>query len=108
MKGKRQSILRSLAITLVIFALLISGAISLLDYIGNKSEEAQVEMVREAVHNAVLTCYAVEGEYPSDIQYLIDNYGLSYDDSRFLITYEAFASNIFPDIRVNVKGAGDA
>lgn len=104
MKGRRHGILRTLVITLAVFALLFSVAISLLDYIGNVSDDAQTDMVKSAVRNAVLTCYAVEGAYPSDLQHLVDNYGLAYDEERFLITYDAFASNIFPDIRVNVKG----
>ena len=104
MKSGRHGIQRTTAVTLLVFVLLFSVAIALLEYIGNESDEAQSEMVRSAVRNAVVTCYAVEGAYPSDIAYLVDNYGLAYDADRFLITYDAFASNIFPDIRVNVKG----
>ena len=95
---------RTLAAALVVFALLFSSAVFLIDYIGNMSDHAQTEMVSSAVRNAALTCYAVEGAYPADIEYLVKNYGLAYDESRYLISYEAFASNIFPDIRVNVRG----
>ena len=95
---------RTLAAALAVFALLFSSAVFLIDYIGNASDHAQTEMVRSAVRNAALTCYAVEGAYPADIEYLVKNYGLAYDESRYLISYEAFASNIFPDIRVNVRG----
>ncbi|MBP3410596.1 MAG: hypothetical protein J6J78_01035 [Clostridia bacterium] len=107
MKSRRRGIVRALAVTLVVFAILLSGAILLLDYIGNASDEAQIAMVRDAVRSAVTTCYAVEGAYPRDISYLEENYGLAYDHERFFITYDAFASNIFPDILVNLKGASD-
>lgn len=105
MKSKRHAHFRALFITVVLFALLFSGAIMLLDYVDRSSDEAHINMVQDAVRNAVLTCYAVEGAYPDSISYLVENYGLAYDENRFLITYDAFASNIFPDIRVNVKGA---
>jgi len=61
-------------------------------------------MVRDAVHSAALTCYAVEGCYPEDVDYLREHYGLRYDQTRYLIHYDAFASNIMPDIRVSVRG----
>ena len=107
MKHAKSGYIRTLAITLVVFAVLFIGTLMLLDYIGDSSDEAQAEMVRRAVHNAVVTCYAVEGVYPESVEYLSENYGLTYDRDRFLITYDAFASNIFPEIRVNVKGAAD-
>lgn len=96
--------IRALILSLAVFALIVSAAIMLLNYIENESDEAQINMVKDAVHNSLITCYAVEGAYPKSIQHLVDNYGLSYDEDRFLITYDAFASNIFPDVHVNVKG----
>jgi len=104
MNQRRRVYLRTLAVTLALFVLLFTGAAAVLEYMEDTSAEAQADMVRDAVHNAVLTCYAVEGAYPRDLAYLVENYGLAYDEERFLITYDAFASNIFPDIRVNVKG----
>lgn len=105
MKKRRRAQWKALAVTVILFALLFSGAIMLLNYIDDTSDEAQMNMVRDAVRSAVLTCYAVEGTYPESLGYLVENYGLAYDEDRFLITYDAFASNIFPDIRVNMKGA---
>ena len=37
--------------------------------------------------------------------YLREHYHLAYDESRYLITYEAFASNMIPDIWVTERGA---
>lgn len=107
MKGGRRSLVRALVISLVVFALVVSVAILLLNYIGNASDEAQAAVVRDAVRGAVTTCYAVEGAYPQSLDYLVENYGLVYDESRFFITYDAFASNVYPDIMVNLKGAGE-
>ena len=47
----------------------------------------------------------MEGAYPSDVEYLREHYHLAYDESRYLITYEAFASNMIPDIWVTERGA---
>lgn len=105
MRKKSGGFVRGLAVTLAVFALLFAVSLGMLNYIGTASEAAQIETVKNAVRNAVVTCYAVEGSYPPDVDYLVQNYGLAYDDSRFLVYYEAFASNIIPEIRVSVKGA---
>lgn len=104
MRGEKTRSVRALAVTLAVFALLLGMALYLLQGIGNVSQEQQVEQVRKAVRSALITCYAVEGRYPSDVQWLKDNYGLAYDEDRYIVSYDAFASNILPDVRVSVKG----
>lgn len=105
MKKGTGGFVRGLAVTLAVFALLFAASFTLLNYVGTASEAAQIETVKNAVRNAVVTCYAVEGVYPRDLDYLVQNYGLAYDESRFLVSYESFASNIIPEIRVSTKGA---
>ena len=64
----------------------------------------ETEIVRDAIKNAALTCYAVEGAYPDDIDYLRENYQLAYNEDQYFVTYEAFASNRIPDIWVTERG----
>ena len=47
-----------------------------------------------------LSCYALEGAYPSSVQYLEDNYGLTYDKDKYAIGYVAIGSNIMPDMQI--------
>ena len=68
------------------------------------SDGAELKLVRDAVKNAALTCYAVEGAYPEDLDYLREHYGLGYNEARYMIYYDAFASNVLPDIRVVERG----
>ena len=90
---------REIAVILLIVVLVV-GVWMLVSRLGSSSGEAQTEFVIEAVHNAALTCYAVEGAYPSDLEYLRSNYGLAYDQSRYLVRYDSFGSNLMPDISV--------
>lgn len=83
----------------LILAVLLTGRIS---SVHTKKEAA---MVKDAIRKATLTCYAVEGAYPDDMEYLREHYHLAYDEERFLVTYNAFASNRFPDIYVVERGA---
>lgn len=107
MKTNKSGFAGGLALTLVVFALLFSAALMLIDHIGRASDQAQTELVQAAAYNAAATCYAVEGAYPMDIEYLRENYGLAYDENRYMIHYDAFASNVMPEIRVGVKGADE-
>ena len=47
-----------------------------------------------------MACYAAEGFYPPDVAYMQAHYGLRFDESRFAVRYEIFASNLMPDITV--------
>lgn len=57
--------------------------------------------VQETVEKYAIQCYASEGSYPPDLNYLVDNYGLILDEERFIYEYDIFASNIMPDIIIH-------
>ena len=90
---------------LLIIALVLVLCVVLAGYIEQADRSAESELVRKAVREAVITCYAVEGAYPDDIEYLRKNYHLSYNNDRYLVTIESFASNHLPDIYVTERGA---
>lgn len=87
----------AIAAMLVLMVLLIGR----IDRIQGREE---TQTVRDAIKNAALTCYAVEGAYPDSIDYLRENYQLAYNEDQYFITYEAFASNHIPDIWVTERG----
>ena len=66
-------------------------------------EDEGAAAVRAAVQRSALQCYAVEGVYPPDLQYLEDNYGLQVNTDDYYVTYEAFASNLPPDVKIIAK-----
>lgn len=63
-----------------------------------ESEMRMAATVRDSVDRALVQCYALEGSYPGDLYYIRDNYGIVMDEQRFLYYYEAFGSNIKPDV----------
>ncbi len=83
----------------------LAGCWLLLGRIGNAQRSGETDLVRTAVKNAALTCYAVEGAYPDDVSYLEEHYGLSYDEENYYVRYEAFAANQLPEIRVMERGS---
>ena len=67
----------------------------------NMETEAQAAVsVRTAVLDAAMQCAAVEGAYPSTLDYLEEHYGLIINHGDYAVTYEAFASNLPPSVVV--------
>ena len=59
--------------------------------------------LEEAVRRSAVACYAAEGAYPPDVEYLEEHYGLQVDRERYAVKYEVIASNLMPDITVLEK-----
>jgi len=78
-------------IVLVLYGLSITG---------KSSQSEGTHILEESLWRAVITCYAIEGSYPSDLTHLEENYGIYIDRNRYLVRYSIFASNIKPDIEV--------
>lgn len=91
-------------VAVVAFAALIAVFCLLVTQAGDRGADNERELVRSAVKNAALTCYAVEGAYPEELDYLRENYGLAYNTEVYVVHYDAFASNIMPDIQVSERG----
>jgi len=66
-------------------------------------EERRVR-IEEAIQRALNLCYAQEGFYPADLDYLIDNYGILIDGKRYNVYYKTIGANIRPDVSVFKKG----
>lgn len=97
---------RKMISLILVVALLLGVGYMAINSMISAGDAGETRMVRDAVKNAALTCFAVEGAYPADLQYLRDYYGLAYDETKYHVMYEAFASNQMPEIRVSVRGDG--
>lgn len=98
MMNKRM-VLKNLAVPALIFAVVLCFLNSLSDVNeGRKNEEKQ--QIEAAVKKAAVACYASEGVYPPDIEYIKNNYGILVDSDSFVVKYEFIGSNIMPDITV--------
>ncbi|MDO5291216.1 MAG: hypothetical protein Q4F05_00570 [bacterium] len=61
------------------------------------------ELLEQSVRRATVECYAVEGAYPITLEYLEENYGISYDKNKYEVEYGCWSSNQMPTIIVNEK-----
>ena len=92
--------------SVLIFIALILAFVLLINNITNKNSGRELQIVRDAVKNAALTCYAVEGMYPDNLEYLREHYNLSFNEERYHVFYNPLASNLMPSIKVVERGEG--
>lgn len=84
----------------VIFLVVVAVSIAAGIYFDSMSNMQNIDLLRQSARRAVVQCYAIEGAYPPDVEYLEENYGLEYNHEKYFIDYEIFASNIMPNVDV--------
>lgn len=87
---------------LIIFAIVV-GIVYETTRIPVFDGEFMTQDIEQTIRNYAVECYAIEGSYPSDLNYLEEHYGLILDYERYNYYYDAFASNVLPDISVFKK-----
>lgn len=85
-----------LVMGIIVIAVFLIGV----NYVSTSSLEGQQESLEKAISRDVAQCYAVEGTYPPNLGYLVDHYGLTYNDELFFVDYQSIGSNIYPDITI--------
>ena len=65
-----------------------------------QAKESQIENLRNAIERSAVHCYAVEGAYPESLDYLRENYGISWDPKKYVVDYAVTGSNLMPVITI--------
>ncbi len=60
----------------------------------------QISILENSINRSITQCYALEGSYPPNLEYLTTHYGLTYDEADFFVDYQYIASNLRPDVTV--------
>ena len=103
--GQRKRLRRILSILLApvgFLAAVLWLVTAVYDLASGQDEEA-MQQLEESLRRSAVACYAAEGVYPPDLAYLEEHYGVQIDEKRFVVYYDAFASNMMPDITVLEK-----
>lgn len=92
--------LKSQAIAILLFAIIAVGVLCGIADASDARAQEEMQMAQDSVRRAVVSCYAIEGCYPQNYDYLAENYGLTIDEEKYIVHYEIFASNIMPEITI--------
>jgi hypothetical protein len=68
--------------------------------VSEQASQAQLDHLKNALERSAVHCYAVEGAYPESLDYLKEHYGITWDESKYVVDYEIFGSNLKPVITV--------
>lgn len=89
-------ILAMVMLFMVFMIYFYSGITSMSDEV--KTSDAK--MLQNALENAVVTCYAIEGSYPESLEYIEEHYGIVIDREKYLVDYQSDMINMKPVIAV--------
>jgi len=87
-------------VVIILFVLYLYFAV---DSAQNKNDLEKHNILSEAIIRSAVQCYAIEGFYPPNVEYLENNYGLVVDHDMYVVSYSVFASNIMPDVEIFIK-----
>lgn len=69
---------------------------------GGRYSEKQASSIEKIIDKALVQCYAMEGSYPGDIEY-IEKYGVIFDNDKYIYHYEWYGGNLKPTVKVIKK-----
>ena len=106
MKKKENRVLSFLGeygISFVLFGVITVFCISGMQNADQKQKEESLRIAEESIIRGAVSCYAQEGFYPPDYEYLKENYGICVNEEKYAVFYSVFASNMMPDVSVVEK-----
>lgn len=87
-------------LVLILTGVVLFGFITSLTSLEDDHAAEDKQQLQAALTRAAVSCYAAEGEYPPDLAYLQDHYGIQINTDLYAVQYEYIASNLMPDITV--------
>jgi len=95
-RRKRKRRTRILVLTILVAVALAFASV----FVRTNAREQGAVALRRSIMNAAVRCCAIEGSYPLSLSRLEENYGLRINHNDYVITYEAYASNMAPSVVV--------
>ena len=91
---------KNTVVTILVVVAIVAGLVFGLRALGRSTREQGATAMRQSILDAALRCCAIEGSYPLTLSHLEEDYGLRINHNDYIITYEAYASNIAPSVVV--------
>ena len=99
---KKSNVIKAVLTAAVLLALAVWFFIGMDSLSSGYARQGQ-QQLEDALRRSAAACYAAEGIYPPNVNYLAEHYGVQWDTERYTVFYEIFADNIMPEITVLEK-----
>lgn len=96
-RRKTRILVAAAIVAVALIAVLVAMALQ-----ANAREQGAVAL-RDSIMNAAKQCCAIEGSYPSSLEHLEKNYGITINHDDYVVSYESFAGNIMPTVVVTPR-----
>ena len=87
------------AVCVVVLLCFLSG----LSNVSGAHAEEDKRQLEDALRRNTVACFAAEGIYPPNLEYLEEFYGVQINRDKYDVVYESIAENLMPDITVIEK-----
>ncbi len=98
--GLKKRILDSVSLPVITFIVILALFLYGISAISGTAAGEEKRNLENALERDIVHCYAVEGVYPPTLDYIEQNYGLTYDTDQFMIDYQVIGSNLMPHFTV--------
>lgn len=93
-------------IPIALFGIMLTWLIISLFNASESAGRQELAAVKGTLENGITICYAIEGAYPPSLEYLSENYGITYDTAKYIVRYDRVADNIRPTVMVIERNGG--
>ena len=90
-------------ISLFIFLLLLLLFLKGIQGLSQTTIYRQKEQLETALSRAVTYSYATNGYYPENLDLLLKEYKINYNQQLFYVDYQVLGGNLFPEITILLK-----
>ena len=101
-KRESKGILAGILLPVAVLGILMCFLMGISNLTEGQADEDKRQL-EEVLRRAAVACYAAEGIYPPDLAYLEEHYGIQINEERYVVSYDALAENLMPDITVLEK-----
>ena len=90
-------------VSALLFLLIYGGFYLGMHFTSAETDQKQTEILHAAIAQSIAHCYATEGHYPENLEYLKEHYGIRYNSEKYFVDYQVLGENIFPDVTIIKK-----
>lgn len=96
----KKRIFESVNFSVVFFVVVIVVFLVGISILSNSSVRDEKDILNTAINKDIIHCYAIEGFYPPNLDYIEEHYGLTYDHDKYIVDYESVGNNIMPNVMI--------
>ena len=87
----------------LILVLVLTGFVAFSGSFSKTNLGYEKDLLQKALDRSITQCYALEGTYPNNLEYLEEHYGLTYNKKHFYVDYQYIGGNLRPDVTIIEK-----